>query len=147
MRNTEAARRAGSVRHRRVSEANLEHERLGSESTVCSLIPISHAEHRNVPKEHFGAQTEGERSEPEAWALQRRQRSALSELNKPCGTPEPSEKKVSVQRDWGRACPSLAPILKETTPQSPLVTAPPAQGSQRDDGVLPPLCTLRTGAP
>ena len=66
MRNTGAARRAGSVRHRRVRAANLEHEHLGSESTVCSLIPISHAEHRNDPKEHFGAQTEGERSEPEA---------------------------------------------------------------------------------
>ena len=49
MRNTGAAWRAGSVRHRRVSGANLEVVRL-------SFSSISRPEHRNGLKSRFGAE-------------------------------------------------------------------------------------------
>ena len=55
MRNTGAARRAGSVRHRRVSKANLKVERFGAKSTAYSLWKISRPEHRDVLKKHSGA--------------------------------------------------------------------------------------------
>ena len=41
-------------------------------SSSVSACRISRAEHRNVPKGHFGAQAEGERSEPEGRAFWRK---------------------------------------------------------------------------
>ena len=41
---------------RRVSAANLEHVRFGEKSIVCSFRKISHAQHRNSPKDWFGAE-------------------------------------------------------------------------------------------
>ena len=49
-------------RTRRVSAANLEHECFEQESTACSLVQISHAEHRNDLKSRFGAKGELARS-------------------------------------------------------------------------------------
>ncbi len=49
---------------------------------------ISHAEHRNLLKEGFGAQTEGERSEPGGRAFWRKEYGVLFSENKPTGTLE-----------------------------------------------------------
>ena len=91
---------------RRVSEANLEHERFGAEVPVGLLRKISHAEHRNLLKEGFGAETEnkptgkaqrngrtvrgseGERSEPGGRAFWRKEYGVLFSENKPTGTLE-----------------------------------------------------------
>ena len=55
---------------------------------------ISHAEHRNLLKEGFGAQTEGERSEPGGRAFWRKEYGVLFSENKPTGTPEQLEELV-----------------------------------------------------
>ena len=78
---------------------------------------ISHAEHRNSLESWFGAASEGERSEPGGRAFQRRQRSALSELNKPTETPEQLEELVRCG-DWRRALPSPLPPTHGATLQS-----------------------------
>ena len=44
---------------RRVSAANLKHERFGVKSTMCSSRKISHAQHRNGLKSRFGAKGGG----------------------------------------------------------------------------------------
>ena len=74
-----AARRDGaeqgesgaSPAHRRVSEANLKVERFG-EKAEWPFRKISRPKHRNVPKGHYGAQAEGERSEPGGRAFWRK---------------------------------------------------------------------------
>ena len=68
-----------SPAHRRASEANLKVERFEEKAIAWPFRKKSRPEHRNVPKEHFGAQTEGERSEPGG--------RAFGAANKPTGTP------------------------------------------------------------
>ena len=71
-----------SPAHRRASEANLKVERLAQ--------PISRPEHQRATRRD-GAQTEGERSEPEGRAFWRKGHSMAFLKKKPTGTPECSE--------------------------------------------------------
>ena len=70
-------------RTRRVSAANLEHECFEQESTACSLVQISRAEHRRSSKSWGGAKAQGERSEPEAcaYSLQTAQCASMEAAN------------------------------------------------------------------